>query len=116
MIQDLTKVGIKSIDRRLYIRHIDLFDVEQEDCSYKSCRALILTGTAIQRAVKRQTALHYEYQCECCGRFYIARPWSITWGLCDECYAREYQQEPTTWRFKAVNRTWQILDLWNRCY
>lgn len=116
MIQDLTNIRLRSLNRKRQTDHRDLFKPESEYYSYKDCRASVLTGTATQRTKKRQTALQYEHQCECCGRFYTPKPWAKTWGLCDECYALEYQEQKLVWRTKAVNNTQQIRDLWNRCY
>lgn len=116
MIQDLTNIRLRSLNRKRQNDYRDLFKPEPEYYSYKDCCCPLLTGTATQRTRKREMALQFAYQCECCGRFYIPKPWSKTWGLCDDCYAMEYAEQKLKWRTKVVNRTQQILDLWNRCY
>ena len=116
MIKDLTKVNLKSLNRTRRTNRVDKLFEQQEHYSYKECTAQVLTGTATQRTKKRQIAVQYEYQCECCGRFYTPKPWAKTWGLCDECHAMEYEERKPAWRTKAVNNTQRIRDLWNRCY
>ena len=123
MISDLTKIGLKSLNKQWSINCVHELRYEQSHVSYKDCRALVLTGTALERSVKRVTRFHTEHQCECCGRFYIQKPWYRTYGLCETCYKREfladikyYEQPKIKWRFGSVNNTRRILDLWNRCY
>ena len=122
MISDLTTIGLKNLNRNHHILGIRLSD--DQHYSYKDCRALVLTGTALQRRCKRFDLFRTEHQCECCGRFHRSKPWYKTWGLCETCYKREfidnirydeYQRKPK-WRFGSVNNTRRILDLWNRCY
>ena len=122
MISDLTTIGLKNLNRNHHILGIRLSD--DQHYSYKDCRALVLTGTALQRRSKRFDLFRTEHQCECCGRFYMPKPWYRTYGLCESCYKREfidnirydeYQRKPK-WRFSSVNNTQRILDLLNRCY
>ena len=123
MISDLTEISLKSLNKKWSINRINELRYEQLGYSYKDCRALVLTGTAIERSVKRVTRFHTEHQCECCGRFYINKPWYNTYGLCEVCYKREFiddikynEQAKPKWRFIVNNNTQRILDLWNRCY
>lgn len=123
MISDLTTIGLKNLNHTNYINRIVNLFHEDESYSYQTCCQLVLTGTAKQRSEKRRIKVQYEYQCECCGRFYTSKPWQYTWGLCESCYKREYvdnirydERSKPKWRFGPVNNTQRILDLWNRCY
>ena len=116
MINDLTKIGFKNLNQPVKNSKLINNSTGYHSFSYNECMCPVLTGNAKDRLRKRYIKFEYENQCECCRKFYIKKPWHYTWGLCDACYNREWEEPLNKWHFKTVNRTDTILDLLNRCY